>query len=73
MLLDYKIIYMDLPIRIKGFVKETDGFFDIVLNQNLSYEQNVQSFFHELIHIENDDFSKFNVQLIEYYAHYLQQ
>lgn len=69
--LDYKIIYMDLPIRIKGFVKETDGFFDIVLNQNLSYEQNVLSCIHELIHIENDDFSRFDVQRIEYYAHHL--
>ena len=52
---DFKVIYEDLPTTIGGFVKETDGFYDIVLNSRLSYSDNMKTYEHELYHIEHDD------------------
>lgn len=53
---DLRIVYMNLPLTIKAFTRENDGFYTIVLNGNLSYEQNVLSAYHELSHIMNKDF-----------------
>lgn len=55
-----KVIYADLPERIKGYVVRMfdDGeYFDtIVLNSRLNREQNVITYKHECWHIENGDF-----------------
>lgn len=68
---DIRTIYCNLPNTIKGFTVSTpDGYFTIVLNQNLSYEQNMISYTHEMEHIMNRDFeSKCSAGMIEIMAH----
>lgn len=63
--------YANLPTRIKAFtVKDKDGFYTIVLNQNLSYEQQEKSFLHEMEHINSGDFdSLLNADVIESMHH----
>ena len=54
-----RTVYCDLPNTVGGFTVATpDDFFTIVLNQNLSYDRNVQTYKHELEHIKNGDFDK---------------
>lgn len=57
---DTKVIYADLPCTVKGMVVRMfdDGeYYDtIVLNSRLNHEQNINTFKHELWHIEHDDF-----------------
>lgn len=48
-----RIYYADLPCSIRGLVKPfPDGFYAIVLNSHLSYEQNQETLKHELEHIK---------------------
>lgn len=60
---------MDLPPRIKGFVTMRGGEPVIVLNARLNHEQNLKTFLHEKKHIDNGDFEKFDVDIIEREAH----
>ena len=55
---DFKVIYQDMPTTIGGFVKETDGFYDIVLNSRMAYCQNVKSYDEEVWHIEHNDIDR---------------
>ena len=66
-----KTIYCDLPNTIGGFTVATaDGFFTIVLNQNLSHERNIESYNHEMKHIVNGGFDKkCSAGLLEIMAH----
>lgn len=66
-----RTIYCDLPNTVGGFTVATaDDYFTIVLNQNLSYYQNLETYRHELMHIENGDFDKVcSADLIEVCAH----
>ena len=58
--------YLDLPCRVKGICTENeDDSYTIILNSKLNYEQNVESYKHELSHISNNDFSKECVDKIE--------
>lgn len=63
------VIYADLPPRVKGFTVLKDDYYTIVLNHNLTKEQNEATYKHELKHIENGDFNKINIQDIETLAH----
>ena len=60
-----------LPYSIKAYVVEnTDMSFTIVLNDALTYEQNLKSYLHERAHIMNGDFEKDDsADLIEAHAH----
>ena len=50
-----RTVYCDLPNTVGGFTVATpDDFFTIVLNQNLSYDRNVQTYKHELEHIKTE-------------------
>ena len=60
---------MDLPPRIKGFVTMRGGEPVIVLNARLNHEQNLKTFLHEKKHIDNGDFERFDVDIIEREAH----
>ena len=66
-----RTVYCDLPNTVKGFtVSSNDDFFTIVLNQNLSYSQNMETYSHEMNHITNGDFSrKCSADMIEFYTH----
>ena len=63
-------VMSNLPSTIGGFTIVADDYFKIVLNQNLSFERNMQTYNHELMHISNGDFDKkTSVGLIEIMAH----
>jgi len=54
---DYYIRLIDLPYSIGGFITPNDdGTYNVYLNARLSAEKNLDTFFHEVEHIENDDF-----------------
>lgn len=69
---DVRTIFIDMPNTVKGYtISDKDGFFTIVLNKNLNFEQNVNSYLHELEHIHNGDFERIcSADLIEAHAHY---
>ncbi|MBO7709893.1 MAG: hypothetical protein J6S83_05460 [Lachnospiraceae bacterium] len=53
---DYRVTLAKLPTSIRGFVIiEEDGVPRIVLNMNLTREQNQETYEHELRHIERGD------------------
>lgn len=66
-----RTIFYNLPYSIKGFtVATSDDFFTIILNENLSHEQNLLTYKHELEHILRGDFDKkCSAGLIEVMAH----
>ena len=55
------MIYADLPCTCKGMVvrmfDDGETYDTIVLNSRLNWEQNVETYKHELWHIEHDDFN----------------
>jgi len=64
------IKYVDLPPKIKAVSTENeDGSYTVILNSKLNYEQNVESFKHEIRHIEKKDFDKDDVDMIELLNH----
>ena len=65
------VVIMDNPYGIKGSVnKNRDGSYTIIINARLTIEEQREVYIHELKHILNEDFEKYNVQYIEYMAHY---
>lgn len=65
-----RIVYLDMPATVKAYTLFNDDYYTIVLNQNLSREQNLISYYHELDHIYGNDFDKtIPVSLIEYIRH----
>ena len=65
-----RTILLPLPTTIGGYTILKDDFYTIVLNSNLSFEQNMESYNHELQHIKNRDFYKrSSADLIEVFAH----
>lgn len=56
-----KVIYADLPCTCKGMVvrmfDDGEDYDTVVLNSRLNWEQNVETYKHELWHIEHDDFN----------------
>lgn len=49
--------YIDMPTTVKGFTVQFDDLsFGVFLNCCLSYEQNRETFIHELNHIRSGDF-----------------
>lgn len=60
-----RVVYLSLPGTVKGFtVLDSEDFCTIVLNKNLSYEQNVKSYLHEMKHISVDDF--YNIEDVDF-------
>lgn len=64
-----KVVYADLPPKVKGFTVLKDDYYTIVLNHNLTKEQNEVTYKHELGHIERNDFENIDIQDIECLAH----
>lgn len=62
---NYRLTLANLPTSIRGYViLESDGVPRIVLNANLTREQNLRTFEHEKRHIANGDIE--NTDYIEY-------
>lgn len=58
---DIKVIYVDLPCTVKGMVvrmfDDGEDCDTIVLNSRLNWEQNIETYKHELWHVKQDDFN----------------
>ena len=55
--MDYCVRFIDLPLTTKGMtVEDSNGFFNIYINQNLSVDQQNEAIAHELKHINRGDF-----------------
>ena len=50
-------------------IKDADGDFNIYINAALSQDGRIRAYKHELKHIENGDFERYDVQEIESRAH----
>ena len=68
---DVNTILVDLPCKIRAYtVANRDLTYTIVLNARLSHEMQLESYQHELDHIQRGDYEKkCSVDLIEFYAH----
>ena len=64
---DKRTLLLDLPTTVHGFVIGKDDP-TVILNARLTHEMNVDTYEHELDHIDTDAFEGDNVQLIEYLA-----
>jgi len=61
---------VDMPRGFKGHCNSNpDGSYSIFINSKLSFEVQREVYLHELAHILNNDFNKFDVDEIEYNAH----
>ena len=72
MLDNYHTIFQNLPCKIKGYAvyNTSEDFYTIVLNSRLAYNQNLETYIHELEHIYNDDFnSSMPATILESLAH----
>ena len=60
-----------MPTTIKAYtVNNNDNTYTIVSNARLTREQHLQSYYHEMKHIENGDYSKkCDIDIIEINAH----
>lgn len=67
------VYYRDLPTTVRAFVVYCDGYYTIILNSRNSYEQNIQSYWHEMSHIMRGDFSHcVDVDALEHISHRLE-
>jgi len=68
--MDINLFYLDMPCRIRGFTYEQDiNNYIIVINTKLNAEQQLKAYEHEMKHIKNGDFEKYNIDLIELATH----
>lgn len=71
---EVRVIYADLPPRIKGMLVKTfdeEECYTVVLNSRLNYEQQRAAYEHELKHMKARDFDEVDrsVDEIEYVRH----
>ena len=52
---DCRVVLLDLPTTISGFVREVDGYKTVVLNSRMDYASQRDTYRHELEHIEHGD------------------
>lgn len=61
---------IDMPYGLNGNVTyNPDGSYTILINAKLSIEKQKEIYLHELSHILNGDFEKYDVDFIEKSAH----
>lgn len=63
------VYLVDLPDRVDEMVTPCDDGYTVYISSKLSYTGRVRAYCHALRHIENDDWSKEDVQQIETEAH----
>jgi hypothetical protein len=65
-----QVVLYDFKNSVPGTVTpNSDGTYTIFINSRLSREMQEEVYLHELRHIKNGDFDKFNVNMIECMAH----
>jgi len=59
-----------LPGTVRGYTVLKDGFYTVVINENLSEAARLRAYWHEVKHIECGDYDKkCSAELIEIHAH----
>ncbi len=71
---DVNVIYCDLPPTVKGMLVKTfdeDECYTVVLNSRLTYEQQRETYEHEVKHMRARDFDQIDrsVDELEYVRH----
>lgn len=67
---DVNVMLLDFPAYGKEMVVENeDGSFTILINSKLAHSGQISAYHYAIRHIENRDFQKHDVQLIESAAH----
>ena len=57
---------VDLPCWMGGHCNcNPDGTYTIIINARWGHEERLKAYMHELRHIHNNDFEKFNVEEVE--------
>lgn len=70
MTLDVNTIEISLPTTISAYVvSNPDSSFTIVLNSRMTFERRMQSYRHELQHLQNGDYERNSADLVEFHAH----
>ena len=70
MKLDINTRLIDMDVLIgEQVIKNNDDSYTILLNARLSHERQLECYRHALLHINNEDFSKYNADKIEFDAH----
>ena len=71
MTIDYQIQLIQFPNKkVKESVTENeDGSYTIFIDENLSLNERQNVFLHAMKHILGDDFTKYNIDKIEFDAH----
>lgn len=68
--MEIKILYIDLPCSIRGFVVKSLDAYTIFINSRLSIEQWKKTIEHEKQHILKNDFERENIDRIEKLRHF---
>ena len=63
-----QVILMDLSVN-EAVTENADGSYTIFINARLNHESQLDAYNHAMKHIENNDFERNDVQLIEAVAH----
>ena len=65
--MEVRVRYLEMPVGIKGFtIREDVDTYDMYLNPEYCYEQQMETYEHEMEHIRNGDFeSDMDVEEIE--------
>lgn len=67
---DVNIVLLDIDHKTNEVVTENeDGSYTVIINARLSEDGRIRAYKHAMHHINNSDFTKENVQQIEYDAH----
>ena len=67
---EIRTVIAKLPPRIRAYTVLMDGYYTIVLNDDLSPQAKHRACQHELVHIENGDFERsVSADLLEVRAH----
>ncbi|WAX05247.1 hypothetical protein AC844P1_00036 [Anaerostipes phage AC844P1] len=73
-LLEINVVIRDNPFGVRGSVnKNEDGSYTIFINAHLNTEQQHEVYEHEVRHILNGDFDKYNCDKIECAAHMMSE
>lgn len=60
---NFRVLLIDMPYSIKGTVgyDPVDDYYTIYINERYCQSQQLLTYFHELQHIEKEDFAKVNM------------
>lgn len=69
-MIDYQVVLMDMPHKVHETVTlNSDDSYTIIINARDCQQRQRDSFLHAIKHIVNNDFDKYDVNLIEGSAH----